>query len=103
REGAGRVGRYRGRPDRHLSRRDAGWLAVDRTNAGQAVRSRTARSVSDESRGCGAVLRNRPRRIPAPGASPMNAVYVLKPGMLTTVQDLGRWGYQSRGVPVAGP
>jgi len=24
-------------------------------------------------------------------------------GMLTTVQDCGRWGYQSRGVPVAGP
>src|SRR5882672_6061983 len=23
--------------------------------------------------------------------------------MLTTVQDAGRWGYQSRGVPVAGP
>ena len=23
--------------------------------------------------------------------------------MLTTVQDLGRWGYQSSGVPVAGP
>jgi antagonist of KipI len=28
---------------------------------------------------------------------------VLKPGMLTTIQDLGRWGYQSCGVPVAGP
>jgi antagonist of KipI len=27
---------------------------------------------------------------------------VLKPGMLTTVQDLGRWGYQTFGVPVAG-
>jgi antagonist of KipI len=33
----------------------------------------------------------------------MNAVYVVKPGMLTTIQDLGRWGYQARGVPVAGP
>ena len=33
----------------------------------------------------------------------MNALYVLKPGMLTTIQDVGRWGYQSRGVPVAGP
>jgi antagonist of KipI len=30
-------------------------------------------------------------------------VLVVKPGMLTTVQDAGRWGYQSRGVPVAGP
>jgi antagonist of KipI len=28
---------------------------------------------------------------------------VIKPGMLTSIQDLGRWGFQSRGVPVAGP
>lgn len=28
---------------------------------------------------------------------------VLRPGMQTTVQDGGRWGLQSRGVPVAGP
>jgi antagonist of KipI len=32
----------------------------------------------------------------------MNVV-VIKPGMLTTVQDRGRWGFQSSGVPVAGP
>lgn len=32
----------------------------------------------------------------------MAAVSILRPGMLTTVQDLGRWGYQSRGVPVSG-
>jgi antagonist of KipI len=31
------------------------------------------------------------------------AILVIKAGMLTTVQDAGRWGYQSRGVPVAGP
>jgi antagonist of KipI len=31
------------------------------------------------------------------------AICVIKPGMLTTVQDSGRWGFQSRGVPVAGP
>jgi len=31
------------------------------------------------------------------------AVSVIKPGMLTTIQDVGRWGFQSRGVPVAGP
>ncbi len=31
------------------------------------------------------------------------AIRVIKPGLLTTIQDLGRWGYQSRGVPVAGP
>lgn len=27
---------------------------------------------------------------------------VLRPGLLTTVQDVGRWGYQHVGVPVAG-
>lgn len=31
------------------------------------------------------------------------AVSVIKPGMLTTIQDAGRWGLQSRGVSVAGP
>ena len=30
-------------------------------------------------------------------------VRVRKAGLLTTIQDLGRWGYQSQGVPVAGP
>jgi len=32
----------------------------------------------------------------------MEAFTVVRAGMLTTVQDLGRWGYQSRGVPVSG-
>ena len=31
------------------------------------------------------------------------SIQVIKPGMLSTVQDLGRWGYQYLGVPVAGP
>jgi KipI family sensor histidine kinase inhibitor len=31
------------------------------------------------------------------------SVTVLRPGLLTTVQDSGRWGYQDQGVPVAGP
>ncbi len=31
------------------------------------------------------------------------ALVVLKPGLLTSVQDLGRYGYQATGVPVAGP
>jgi biotin-dependent carboxylase-like uncharacterized protein len=33
----------------------------------------------------------------------MSEVRVIRPGLLTTIQDIGRWGYQSRGVPVAGP
>jgi biotin-dependent carboxylase-like uncharacterized protein len=31
------------------------------------------------------------------------ALVVARAGMLTTVQDSGRWGYQGVGVPVAGP
>lgn len=31
------------------------------------------------------------------------ALTVIRPGMLTTIQDLGRWGFQDSGVPVAGP
>lgn len=30
-------------------------------------------------------------------------ITVLHPGLLTTIQDEGRWGYQHVGVPVAGP
>jgi antagonist of KipI len=30
-------------------------------------------------------------------------MHVLRPGLHTTVQDLGRWGFQSLGVSVAGP
>ena len=33
----------------------------------------------------------------------MSTLTVVRPGLLTTVQDLGRWGYQHLGVPVAGP
>src|SRR5580765_8225723 len=33
----------------------------------------------------------------------MSGVRVIRGGMLTTIQDTGRWGFQSRGVPVAGP
>jgi antagonist of KipI len=32
-----------------------------------------------------------------------NAIQVARPGLLTTIQDLGRWGHQASGVPVAGP
>jgi biotin-dependent carboxylase-like uncharacterized protein len=30
-------------------------------------------------------------------------ILVVKPGLLTTVQDAGRWGRQHQGIPVAGP
>ncbi|HXH05579.1 MAG TPA: biotin-dependent carboxyltransferase family protein [Vicinamibacterales bacterium] len=31
------------------------------------------------------------------------SIRIVKPGLLTTVQDEGRWGWQHLGVPVAGP
>jgi antagonist of KipI len=34
---------------------------------------------------------------------PVAFVHIVKPGLQTTIQDEGRWGLQSRGVPVAGP
>ena len=33
----------------------------------------------------------------------MSSLIVIKPGLLTTIQDRGRWGWQAQGVPVAGP
>jgi len=32
----------------------------------------------------------------------LKTISIIKPGPQTTVQDLGRWGYQDRGVPVSG-
>jgi KipI family sensor histidine kinase inhibitor len=34
---------------------------------------------------------------------PARFVTVLRPGLFTTIQDRGRWGYQHLGVPVSGP
>jgi antagonist of KipI len=33
----------------------------------------------------------------------MASMHVVTPGLLTTIQDTGRWGWQNFGVPVAGP
>jgi antagonist of KipI len=33
----------------------------------------------------------------------MASIRVVAPGLLTTIQDRGRWGWQTYGVPVAGP
>ena len=33
----------------------------------------------------------------------LGALQIVKPGLLTSVQDLGRYGHQAAGVPVAGP
>jgi len=33
----------------------------------------------------------------------MRSITVLRPGLFTTIQDIGRWGHQASGVPVSGP
>jgi biotin-dependent carboxylase-like uncharacterized protein len=37
------------------------------------------------------------------GTKPDRCLTVVRPGLFTTIQDGGRWGYQDRGVPVSGP
>lgn len=37
------------------------------------------------------------------GTRPDCCLTVVRPGLFTTIQDGGRWGYQDRGVPVSGP
>jgi antagonist of KipI len=43
-----------------------------------------------------------PLEPPPPDPALVPAFTVIRPGLLTTVQDAGRWGHQSLGVPVAG-
>jgi KipI family sensor histidine kinase inhibitor len=53
-------------------------------------------------------IRDKGTTVPMPGGEsrrPQNAngpITVLRPGLLTTVQDGGRWGHQAEGVPASG-
>jgi antagonist of KipI len=40
---------------------------------------------------------------PAEAGHDTRSITVLRPGLLTTIQDGGRWGHQASGVPVSGP
>jgi KipI family sensor histidine kinase inhibitor len=89
-----------------------GWRLIGRTNARvfDASRSETCLLAP------GDVVRFTPvdgldvnRAQPSSGASPSPGkdgssrhVTVMRPGLVTTIQDRGRWGYQSDGVPVGG-
>ncbi len=68
-----------------------GWRIIGRTSA-KLFDATRARTVSLE----GWRLRDVCSRVT------MAVLSILRPGMFTTVQDLGRWGFQSRGVPVSG-
>jgi len=55
-----------------------------------------------------AELASRPQRTERPGGDALSppsgpCLRIIRPGLLTTIQDRGRWGWQARGVPVAGP
>ena len=91
-----------------------GWQLIGRTPL-QAVRSVARRAVSASKAGDAVQFyADRSRRSSSVSGPPTQSGHdearvherrcaCIKPGMLTTVQDRGRWGFQSRGVPVAGP
>jgi KipI family sensor histidine kinase inhibitor len=88
-----------------------GWQIIGRTPLAMFDPARTPPALlapGDEVR----FVPSRDDRAPAPPAparsaadarSATRSVSVLRAGMLTTVQDAGRWGHQRLGVPVAGP
>lgn len=87
-----------------------GWQLIGRTRVRPFDAARTPQFLF----GPGDLVRFVPvRRLAAEVAEPettapppddaVAGITVLRAGLLTTVQDSGRWGYQDRGVPVAGP
>ena len=98
---AGGVGRDRRRTDRRLPGRHARRLEHHRPHAARPYDPDRPEPFLFKS---GDRVRFRPisdARVPSSrDAAPSR---VVRPGMLTTVQDLGRWGFQANGVPVAGP
>lgn len=89
-----------------------GWQLIGRTSLSLFDPNRTPVSVfspgdrvrfvpvDDQGGGPGA-----PGERPALALPPQTSrsVTVIRPGLLTTIQDLGRWGHQARGVSVSGP
>src|SRR4029079_13322163 len=86
--------RYRRAADRHLSIRDAGRLAARRPHPASRVRCLAYAAEPLPRRRQRTVLCNRPGR--------MGSLRVIRAGLHTTIQDPGRWGFQSEGFPVAG-
>src|SRR5206468_4573487 len=89
--------RHRRRSNRDLSDRNTRRLAIDRSNDDKAIQSRPTRPMSIQAGGYRAIHRRRR------SAMSSRSIHIVRPGLQTTVQDLGRWGYQALGVSVAGP
>ena len=64
---------------------------------------RTATLMFDPNRRSGQPARGRRGCAVRAAMTSAGVLRVVKPGLLSTVQDLGRWGHQASGVPVAGP
>ncbi len=91
---AGSVG-HRRRAGRRLPARLARRLAADRPHAAAPLRP--------VSRAAGAAAHGRPRALRRlPEAPPVSRIRVVSPGMQTTVQDLGRFGWAHFGVSASG-
>jgi antagonist of KipI len=70
--------------------------------AGDRVRFVPLSGIRDSGLGNrGVVFRSANLEPLTPNPAP-RSITVLAPGLFTTVQDAGRWGYQDRGVPVSG-
>src|SRR5262249_26721381 len=112
-----RFDRDRLEPHRDLSGRESGRLASDRRDAGPPVRSYVGASLAACSWRRGAVRTDSVGRVPIdrrgnrggslhdqkPGdGNVIPGLRVIVPGLHSTIQDLGRSGYQDIGVPPAG-
>ena len=86
-----------------------GWQLIGRTSVRMFDATRTAPALcapGDRVR----FVREEATTAPVPGNEPSRSwsahanahLSVLRPGLLTTVQDGGRWGHQAEGVPVSG-
>ena len=91
---AGSVAIAGGQTGVYPSRRPGGWH-LDRPHAGEAVRSRRAPSRSCSGPAIACASSRSPSRVRAQLRGAMPSLIVVRPGLLTTVQDLGRWGYQA--------
>jgi len=84
------IGRTRVRP--FDANRNPNFLVA----AGDHVRFVPVATLEEAGPGAAPAVREKPEIRPG-------GITVLAPGLLSTVQDVGRWGSQDRGVPVAGP
>src|SRR5262249_36514831 len=99
----GRQRRDRRQSDWRVSHSHAGWLAAHRKNSVAAIRSvRPTPQLFLTWRRSAVPARFGRRICKTCGEIPMKTLTVISPGLLTTVQDLGREGFGAIGVSASG-